>query len=237
MASRSARTGSEQREPTPAFDSDLERRVLAARDRVVAQGPSPTSEPAPVDWTTGEGRERLDFWLRHASVPDEYRDVAYDRCRVENEVRAFNATLDVRCGRGEGALILGPVGTGKSSTAALVVHEAVKRKMSARWTYVPDLCDLMLNTYKRQEYRAMQVSPDVLVWDDFGVRPFSEFEIGVLDQIVEARYRMKKTMIITTNLTMDVLRGDPKFARMVDRWRQRNEAWVITGASQRTFGS
>lgn len=174
--------------------------------------------------------------MRLAGVPPEYRKPTWDRCRVADSVRAFTSDMAARVDRGQGALIFGPAGTGKSSTAALVVQETVKIPDSkVVWSYVPDLCDRLLPTRDRQHVRAMQVAPDLLVWDDFGVRPFSDWEIGLLDQIVEARYRMRRSIVVTTNMPVATLKENQAFARMVDRWRQRNDAWVISGASQRRF--
>lgn len=170
--------------------------------------------------------------MRVAGVPIQYRQPEMERCRVRQEVEEWQMQVTHMAEYGKGAIIFGPVGTGKSSTAGLLVQSAVKAGLKVKWSYVPDLCDLMLNQYRRQEVRSSQVAPDVLVWDDFGVRPFANFELGILDQIVESRYRQRKSMIVTTNLTVEQMQA-PEFARLRDRWRERCAAWVIGGKSQR----
>ena len=187
------RTGSEP----VAVGTGLEELALAARDRLREQGRFQSTEEPPVDWTTGDGQARLDWLLRLSGVPDEYRQVSIEKCRIRREIEDLVQDPVGMRQRGGGAIVFGPVGTGKSSTAALVVGEFVKHKMKARWEYLPDLCDQMLDTYKRQQVLKMQMAPDLLVWDDFAVRPLSDFEIGILDQIVDGRYRRRKPMLVT----------------------------------------
>lgn len=228
-----AAKGESDREPVTLADASAElvAKVEGMRERARVRGPRKSTEQ-PVDWMTGEGQTRLDWLLRVAGVPDQYRHPTIDRCRIKTEVEDWCWHALPLIEAGKGAIIFGPVGTGKSSTAALLTTAAVKLGKKVRWSYVPDLCDQMLNQYRRQEIRGKQVEPDVLVWDDFGVRPFAQFELGVLDQIVESRYRLRKTMIVTTNLTVEQLQA-PEFARLRDRWRERCAAWVIGGKSQR----
>lgn len=165
-------------------------------------------------------------------MPDTYRDAVLERCRIRAEVEKFGRNAGALIDAGRGGLVFGPVGTGKSSTAALLAAEAIKAGKTVRWAYVPDLCDRMYDQWRRQEVRREQTLPDLLIWDDLGVRALSNFEIGMLDQIVEARYQRRKSMVVTTNLTPQQL-GQQEFARMRDRWKERCDAWVIGGESMR----
>jgi DNA replication protein DnaC len=214
----------------------LEARVLEIRDSLQSQGRLDSTE-RPVDWMSGDGQRRLDWLMRISGVPEEYRTPELSRCRVKTDLEEYLADLPARMQRGEGMILFGPTGTGKSSTAALVVQAVVKQKSSARWSYVPDLCDLLLDSRRRAEIRAQQSEVDLLVWDDFGARPLSDFEIGLLDQVVERRYRRRRAMVVAMNQTSEQIKTDPRLTRMVDRWRQRNRALVIGGASMRKFGA
>ncbi len=130
----------------------------------------------------------------------------------------------------------GPVGTGKSSAAALVARSAVMAGRTVRWVYVPDLCDaLTLNVTSRVSETKVQETAEVLIWDDFGVRDFADWEIGYLDQIVEHRYRRKRLMVVTTNLEAQALRSDTRLDRLMDRWRERTAAdyAALAGPSMR----
>lgn len=137
---------------------------------------------------------------------------------------------------GHGLLILGPTGTGKSSAAALVCRAAVVAERTCRWTYVPDLIDRMAAGPKERLHEIrMQSAVDLLVWDDLGVRDMADWEIGYLDQIVEARYRARKPMVVTSNWTADDIKTDPRMTRLVDRWRERtaSTAVILSGESMR----
>lgn len=118
--------------------------------------------------------------------------------------------------------------------------EAMSIGKSVQWSYVPDLIDRLGSSPKeRRQVVTQQSSVDLLVWDDLGVRDMAEWEIGYLDQIVEARYKRRKPMIVTSNWTAADLRNDARLSRMVDRWRERvcSNVVMLTGDSMRGEGS
>lgn len=140
---------------------------------------------------------------------------------------------------GHGLFVFGPVGTGKSTAAALCATVAARLDRTVRWSYVPDLVDaLSANARERDAEIRRQAGVDLLVWDDLGVRDFADWEISYLDQIVESRYRSRRPMLVTTNWTPADLVADERLARMVDRWRERvaSQRAVLAGASMREKG-
>lgn len=137
---------------------------------------------------------------------------------------------------GKGMILLGPVGTGKSSAAALACKAAAEKSRTVVWMYVPDLIDELTDkAAKRAQVIRRATRADLLVWDDFGVRDMADWELGYLDQIVENRYRNFQPMIVTSNLTSEDLRGDVRLHRITDRWRERTacERVVLSGESMR----
>lgn len=137
---------------------------------------------------------------------------------------------------GHGLFVFGPVGTGKSTAAALCARRAAQADRTVRWSYVPDLVDaLTSNAKERNAEIQRQALVDLLVWDDLGVRDFADWEISYLDQIVESRYRRRRPMLVTTNWTPADLIADERLARMVDRWRERvaSQRAVLAGESMR----
>lgn len=241
-------TGASEVSSTPQNDrgATLEAQVLALRDRVRQRGPLTPSEPSPPSGSPdGEVVRRR---LKAGKVPDLYGAAEWERVRSP-AIKEWCLPLAARLPSarvqgsatnwallGHGLLILGPVGTGKSSAAALVATDVVFHDRSVRWSYVPDLADTMaLSARDRALEMRWQESADLLIWDDFGVRDLADWEIGYLDQIVEARYRARKPMLVTSNWTADDLRADQRLARMVDRWRERvcSQVAILTGESMR----
>lgn len=133
-------------------------------------------------------------------------------------------------------MILGPVGTGKSSTAGILARAAVEADLVVRWEYVPTMLDAVEDRRSRREVFDRQRSADLLVWDDFGVGGLTEWQVGLIDRVVEHRYSRLKSMIVTTNVSLELLRTDPLLARFIDRWRQRTRPLEIGGRSMRTTG-
>ena len=239
-------TGASEASSTPPTERAVplwEARALAAAERVRQQGPRRPSESSrPPASPDGEVVRRR---LKAGKVPDLYESATWDKVRspaIKEWCLPIEARLPSKVGTpnwallGHGLLILGPVGTGKSSAAGLVAKDVVFHDRSVRWSYVPDLADTMaLSAKDRAAEMRWQEMADLLIWDDFGVRDLADWEIGYLDQIVEARYRARKPMLVTSNWTAEDLRADQRLARMVDRWRERvcSNVAILTGASMR----
>jgi DNA replication protein DnaC len=175
----------------------------------------------------------------HGSVWAKVRDpLVAEWCRrVDERTRRRSDTgrSNLRV-RGHGLMLVGGVGTGKSSAAALCCEEVAKLGKTVVWSYVPDLVDLLSqSSAKRLDTVTRQSYADLVVWDDFGVRDLADWEIGFLDQIVENRYRRLKPMVVTTNWTVADLRADTRLGRLVDRWGERTASQLVAlkGASQR----
>jgi DNA replication protein DnaC len=136
-------------------------------------------------------------------------------------------------------LICGPTGVGKTHLAHALVHEACRRGYTA----------LFVNTYRMLQHlnggradgtldRRFQtyLRPDLLVLDDFGLKPLSPPGPEDLYDVIHERYE-RGSIVLTSNRALDewpALFGDALLASAgLDRLTHRAHVVVITGTSFR----
>jgi DNA replication protein DnaC len=140
-------------------------------------------------------------------------------------------------------LICGPTGVGKSHLAQALTHEACRRGYTALFvnTYrmlqnlnggrADDTFERRLQTYLR---------PDLLVLDDFGLKPLRPPAPEDFYDVINERYE-RGSILLTSNRPPEEwpdLFGDPLLASAgLDRLTHGAAAVVITGASFRAHGS
>ena len=141
------------------------------------------------------------------------------------------------------ALVCGPTGVGKTHLAQALTHEACRRGYTA----------LFINTYKMLQYinggradgtleRRFQtyLRPDLLVLDDFGLKPLHPPAPEDLYDVINERYE-RGSIMLTSNRAPDEwpdLFGSPLLASAgLDRLTHRAHMIVITGASFRAHGT
>jgi len=137
-------------------------------------------------------------------------------------------------------LICGPTGVGKTHLAQALTHEACRRGYSA----------LFVNTHRMLQHinggradgtleRRFQtyLRPDLLVLDDFGLKPLHPPGPEDLYDVISERYE-RSSILLTSNRAPEEwpdLFGDPLLASAgLDRLAHRAHIVVITGASFRT---
>lgn len=124
---------------------------------------------------------------------------------------AFNASVnrqqvyDLATGgfveRAEGVFVFGPSGVGKTHLAQALGHEAVRRGRDVLFVRVGTMLGHLNGgradgSYERRLLGYLR--PDVLILDDFGLKPMRPPASEDLYEVIDGRYQ-KGSMIITTN--------------------------------------
>lgn len=173
---------------------------------------------------------RLDTW-------DELDDLSYDRTLL-SDLTGLRFTE-----AGNGVLILGPVGVGKTHLATALGHIAIRRRLSVHASRADKLFTRLRaarldNTLEAEMRKLARV--DVLVLDDFALRPLDATETNDFYELVVERHR-KASTIVTSNrepsewLTM---MSDALLAQSaVDRLTSGAHTLVIEGPSYRQRGT
>jgi DNA replication protein DnaC len=141
--------------------------------------------------------------------------------------------------RGQNLLICGPTGTGKSHLVNALAFEALKRGKSVRIhstnRLLTDLHGARADgTFARRFAKLGAI--DLLVLDDFGLRPLSAQQAEDLYEIVRERYE-RKSLAITSNRSFEEwpeVFGDPLLSSAaLDRLTHHCQTLVIRGQSYR----
>lgn len=136
-------------------------------------------------------------------------------------------------------LICGPTGTGKTHLAQALVHEACRQGFDAHFTSVARMLQHLNGgradgTFERRLQGYLR--PDLLVLDDFGLKPLQPPAPGDLYDVIDGRYE-QGSIILTSNRApteWPEVFLDPLLASAgLDRLGDRAEVVVMTGASYR----
>lgn len=124
-----------------------------------------------------------------------------------------------------GLLLWGDVGTGKSYFAGCIANDLLDRGVSVVMTNFATILNTLTGLYtaNRSCYLDRLNACSLLIIDDLGVERSTEFAMEQAFAVIDARYRTKLPMIVTTNLTLEYMKAPPDLAhaRIYDRILER----------------
>lgn len=175
-----------------------------------------------------EERMRYVQRLKMAScMPRDCMEASFSEYRVrkENE-KAFNIAKRYveRFGtmkqEAQGLLLYGPLGTGKSYTAACIANALMEQSVPVIMTsFVEILKDIQGRGSKEAEYMDALNAATMLIIDDLGAERDSAYAVEKVYSVIDRRVRSGKPMILTTNLKVQDMVGcaDLSLRRIYDR--------------------
>lgn len=130
--------------------------------------------------------------------------------------------------RGEGFILNGEKGVGKTYLAACVCNRLIEQGYRCRLTSVRAALD-----DKHGAMREM-MDADFVVIDDFGMERTTTFGLETTYDVINKLYSVRKPMIVTTNLTDAQLKNPPRgLDRAIDRIKERCMSVEYEGANRR----
>ena len=119
-----------------------------------------------------------------------------------------------------GLLLWGGVGTGKSFLAGCIANALMEQEVPVRMTNFARILNKLNSSFSgRNDIVDKFCRYPLLIIDDFGMERGTEYALERIYSIVDSRYRSRKPLIVTTNLTLGEIRYPPDtaHARIYDR--------------------
>jgi DNA replication protein DnaC len=168
----------------------------------------------------------LDRW-------DDTTKIIYDRA-IWNELCSLRFIE-----AGHNAVIMGPVGVGKTFLATALGHVAVRRRFSVHF----ERCDRLLkrlrasrldNSHEVEIRKLLRV--DLLLIDDFALQPMDSIDTADIYELIVERHRSASTVITSNREPVEWLglMADPLLAQSaIDRLQSAAHELVLDGESYR----
>lgn len=138
--------------------------------------------------------------------------------------------------KGQGLLLFGTVGTGKTFYAACIANALIDEGYHVLMTNFARLTNQIQGMFEgKQQYIDSLNKYALLVIDDLGAERKSEYMQEMVFNIIDSRYRSGLPFIITTNLTAEEIKNPHEigFQRIYDRIIERCMPIEMSGTSRR----
>lgn len=183
--------------------------------------------------------------LERAGIYERYRDcnlaALSDNPDInltdQHKILQFSSNLQQHLKKGEGLILRGPVGTGKTSVAVALLINVLKINKYGLFVSMASLLDNIF-TLKEQNKQAWLDYEDrlknvgLLVVDDLGAEYKRDWVLNKFDAIISERYNRCRSTIITSNLGLKAMQGT--YAdRVMDRLRSTCLDILFKGSSLR----
>jgi DNA replication protein DnaC len=121
-------------------------------------------------------------------------------------------------GQSKGFILSGAVGVGKTFILASITRALALRGLKVRFVDFFQLLSEIRDAYASKESEMDLIQPlvdlDVLVIDEMGKGPSTEWPTTILDQLVDGRDKQKKLIIASTNYTIGSPRSVQSYSSM-----------------------
>jgi DNA replication protein DnaC len=187
---------------------------VCAREAVMAM-----DNAALADEEAARSRDSGEALARVAGIPRRHAQSvfdSYDATPGDPAGVAFMRVWDYATGdgllKGDGLLLQGTTGTGKTHLACALVHHVTReRLLPARYVIAANLfrrVRAMYTTREETERDILEelVAPALLVIDEIGEGSGTEHDVAFLSQILSRRYDDMTATVLVTNLTLSQLK-------------------------------
>lgn len=189
-------------------------------------------------------RERLEQIAGYRNTG--YPDKELQKCRFDHDdnkskkasdmCRNYAKRFDEFREAGKGLILFGGVGTGKTYLASCIANELIDNGIPCLVTNFARIINTLQGMYEgKQKYLDSMNEFDLLVIDDLGIERNTEYVNELVYNIIDARYRSGKPMIITTNLKYSDLyhTEDTSKARIYSRIIEMCLPVLVSGEDRR----
>ena len=187
-------------------------------------------------------KERMARWRMEG-----IENTAWQACRFEQDdgrdpsaaqrAKAYADNFDKMYEADAGLLLVGGIGSGKTFLAACVAGKLSDEGRLVVMTSLSRLISHMNADYghDRDDWLDKIARAHLLVIDDFGVERTTEYSLEQSYEIINARYKSGKPMIVTTNLPVVQLQQEQNLAlrRIYDRVIEKCIPLMVHGDSRR----
>ena len=156
--------------------------------------------------------------------------------KMVNAMQNYVQHFDQFKKQGKGLLLFGSVGTGKTFLAACAANALIDRGVPAMVTNFARIANTLQGMFEgRQEYLDSFNKFPLLVLDDLSAERQTEYMLEIVFNIIDARYRAKLPLIVTTNLTREELQNptDIRYQRIFSRLFEMCTPIEVVGIDRR----
>jgi DNA replication protein DnaC len=191
------------------------------------------------------GQKQLSLRLKRSGLDSSKTLEAFDFSfnPTINRQKVYDLASCGYMGRAESIFIIGPAGVGKTHIAQALGHEAVRKGYDVLYVRTSRMLSHINagradGAYERR--LSTFVRPDLLIMDDFGLKPMRPPASEDLYEVIEGRYG-RVPLIVTTNRAFDewleLFDQAVLGSAAIDRLAHGATHLVITGDSYRAKGA
>ena len=175
--------------------------------------------------------------IKESYVSDkQYLEMTFDKADgdlkfAQNYVEAWD---ELKGDKNAGLLLFGDTGTGKTFAACCIGNTLLDNGTRVMISNIADLIN-EVGSFDNYDIVEKIKNCDLLILDDYGATRETEFANEQVYKIIDIRYRTNKPMIITTNLTPEIMLNEENITikRTHQRVIERCRAVPITGENRR----